>query len=131
MEELATLADKIQEEVAPGVTPVSAVQFIAPAAAAPYSMQDEMAELRKMVAKLTTRVEELSRQSRSERRGRSKGNNSNSGNRHRQSRSPSTHMGSTQCWYHFYYGSKASKYVPPCAYSASKPQNQGNANASN
>ena len=129
LEELATLADKILE-VAPSFTPVSAVQFSA-AATAPYSVQDEIAELRKMVAKLTTRVEELAQQSRSDGRGRPRGpNSSNSGNRYRQSRSPSAHKGSTQCWYHFYYGSKASKCVPPCTFS-SKPQNQGNSNASN
>ena len=96
LKELTTLADKILE-VAPSFTPVSAVQFSA-AATAPYSVQDEMAELRKMVAKLTTRVEELSRQSRSDGRGRSQGRNtSNSGNSYRQSRSPSSHKGSTQC----------------------------------
>ncbi|XP_075985607.1 uncharacterized protein LOC142982808 [Anticarsia gemmatalis] len=111
-EQLADLADNIQETVAP--CNVAATSCNSRDAAS------EIAELRKMVEQLSLKVDECTRASYS---SRSSGQQHSPSRRHRsrnrsrsRSRSSANHRNHPTCWYHYNFGDKAARCDKPCDY---------------
>ena len=131
IDKLAIIADNILE-----VTPSSSSVVTSVIAAASSSPSREMKELRDMISKLSIEVESLSKQVQRSSRSRTNSRNKSKRRYGSQSRSPSrsenapTHAGGA-CWYHWRFGERASKCVPPCTYIGNKSGNQLNENASN
>lgn len=90
LEALATLADKVLETTTPGHV----------YAAASTSLDARIAALEASLTKLTTSLNSVDR---SRSRSRSSGPRQRSRSRH------------SKCWYHFKFGDKAKKCVPPCS----------------
>ncbi|XP_038060484.1 uncharacterized protein LOC119731383 [Patiria miniata] len=120
IEQLADLADKIVE-----VSPPSTASAVGIAAPAPYSppqtqlpqahpdilvLQDQMASLTRQVQALTTQLQHGQARSRS--RGRPK---SRTYPADRSPSAPAGRSGDRQCWYHWKFGSKATKCTSPCS----------------
>ena len=126
IDQLAVIADRVLE-----VTPQPEMQIAAATSLQlTESAHSETSELRKMIETLTEKVNALS----SKLRSRSRSRSNNRGNRRRdgetrrpRSPTPNDHQGD-DCWYHWRYGDKAHKCLPPCTYGKTK---QGNENASN
>ena len=126
IDQLAVIADRVLE-----VTPQPEMQKAAATSLQlTESAHSETSELRKMIETLTEKVNALS----SKLRSRSRSRSNNRGNRRRdgetrrpRSPTPNDHQGD-DCWYHWRYGDKAHKCLPPCTYGKTK---QGNENASN
>ena len=126
IDQLAVMADRVLE-----VTPQPEMQIAAATSLQlTESAHSETSELRKMIETLTEKVNALS----SKLRSRSRSRSNNRGNRRRdgetrrpRSPTPNDHQGD-DCWYHWRYGDKAHKCLPPCTYGKTK---QGNENASN
>lgn len=109
LEEVAELADRIQDVVNPQV----AAATPAPALLAPSRSDDlmvtQIAALTRQVEALTTRVERMSR---------SRGKSYTRSHHRSRSRSHSNYKKHPTCWYHFKFGDKASKCTQPCDYNA-------------
>ena len=106
---LATLADKIMEVATPA-PPVAAF------AASNTTPSSEVAELRQQISTLSAQVQALTNrytsQPRSGPRGRSP---TPSRSPYRRNSSTERHA-SSQCWYHWRFGSAARKCNPPCSF---------------
>ncbi|KAL0848769.1 hypothetical protein ABMA28_013200 [Loxostege sticticalis] len=111
LEQLAELADRIQEITGSG-TNVAAASTPTAGTSTPAS---EIAELRKMVERLEAKLDQQTRMSRSNNRSRSQQRRSSSRS---QSRSASSYKRHPVCWYHWKFGSQAHKCQPPCDYKA-------------
>lgn len=110
LEQLADLADRIQEITSPGhVAATSSAQVSS------QSTNSEISELRKMVERLATRLEEHTRSSRGTRRARPQQRRYSSRS---SSRSASNYGRNPICWYHTKFGSKAQRCQKPCDYRA-------------
>lgn len=115
LEQLADLADRIQEISAPGN--VAAASASSSRAEPASSTSGEIAELRKMVERLAVKLDEYTRESRPRRQGHPE-------RRHRSqsrgtTRSASSYRQYPVCWYHSNYKSKAIKCQKPCDYNKS------------
>lgn len=107
LEQLADLADRIQEISAPAN--VAATSSVGP------STGSEIAELRKMVEHLTMKLDEHTRTSSRSNRSRPQYRSQRTSSRSR-TRSASNYRRYPICWYHAKYGSKAHKCQKPCDY---------------
>lgn len=131
LEQLADLADRIQEITTP--SNVAAASVPVPKSE-PSSASVEIAELKRMVERLAIKLDEHTRESRSRRRNRSDRSDraglsdhsdlSDLPDRHRSSsrsmtRSASVYHQYPICWYHATYGSRARKCQTPCDYKRS------------
>ncbi|XP_049886423.1 uncharacterized protein LOC126380886 [Pectinophora gossypiella] len=114
VQQLADLADRIQEITQPNVASTSS----AAPAIAPYGggANNEIAELRKMVEHLALKLEDHTRATRRS-YDRSRPQQRRTSSRQR-SRSNSSYRKYPVCWYHAKFGSKASKCLKPCDYKA-------------
>ncbi|XP_072929578.1 uncharacterized protein [Epargyreus clarus] len=114
LEELSDLADRIQDIITPGGVVASTA---VPVTVASGHQNSEIAELRKMVEQLTTRMDRLSREPRREiRRPRPRRRASSSSSR---TRSQSSYRRHPMCWYHFKFGSNAHRCQLPCDFEKS------------
>lgn len=114
LDQLADLADRIQDITTPGGVVASSAM---PGTTAGGPQTSEIAELRKMVAQLTTRLDRLSREpQRKSHRSRPRRRASSSSSR---TRSQSSYRRHPMCWYHFKFGSKAEKCQLPCDFNKS------------
>lgn len=109
LEEVAELADRIQDLV-PASPQVAATSS---PAAIPGSSVDQMhnqiAELTRQVQALTSQVNRLSRPRHRSSRSTSRGRSSST-------RSHSNYRRWPNCWYHYKFGEKATRCVKPCDY---------------
>lgn len=112
LEQLADLADRIQELTAP-----PAVAMTSAVAQVNGNSSNEIAELRKMVERLAMKIDEQSRPSRRP-HDRSRPRRRQSPARPR-SRSNSSYRKYPICWYHFKFGPKAHQCITPCDYGKS------------
>lgn len=118
LEKLAELADKVYE-IAPSVPQVASASTATPTSSTATNYGEliqEISQLRKQVAALTTKVNQ---------RGRSRSQNNNK-NRYDRSRSrsrprqpPPNHP---HCFYHYTYGDKARKCKQPCSFQSENTQ---------
>lgn len=116
LDELAGLADRIQEVTSPTPYQVATTSTAVPS----DSSRGEIAELRKMVEQLSTKLDRFTRGS--------YGVNHHSRPQRRSSRSPSrsrfrsqsSHRKQPVCWYHWKFGEKANKCQMPCDFKAGK-----------
>lgn len=110
LEKLALLADKIHEATSNGTPHVAAASTSA-ISPPPVSVIDELG--RKIEA-LTKKIDAMSTSKRHrDSRPRSKSRNK----RDKSSRSRSRAGAKRLCWYHYKFGEKAAKCIPPCSYS--------------
>ncbi|XP_046976519.1 uncharacterized protein LOC124542635 [Vanessa cardui] len=113
LEQLADLADRIQEVTSPcSVATMSSSQTL------PSVQSDEIAELKKMVQLLTVKLDEHTRGSccsivRSRQRDRKRSPS------RRRNRSGSSHRKYPTCWYHTKFGAQALKRLKPCEFAKS------------
>ncbi|XP_072934951.1 uncharacterized protein [Epargyreus clarus] len=116
LDELADLADRVQEMTSP-----ASYQVAATSTSGPYnSCRGEIAELRKMMEQLSTKVDRLTGDSCGcKHRSRSHRLSSRSPSRSR-FRSQSSYRRQPLCYYHWKYGEKANKCQTPCDYRAGK-----------
>ncbi|XP_072934964.1 uncharacterized protein [Epargyreus clarus] len=114
LEQLAELADRVQEIAAPPNVAATSASCNAPGPSS--STSSEIAELKRMVECLTIKLDEHTRQSRCTER---------SGPRRRRSSSRSASRSASRyrmypiCWYHETFGSRAHKCLKPCDYKES------------
>ncbi|KAJ8017999.1 hypothetical protein HOLleu_44254 [Holothuria leucospilota] len=140
IEQLSLIADKVLE-VTPNVSSVAAITKSSPppanVVAANFSpsianSSSEIDELRSLVSKLTTKVDALTDQLAQRSRGRSRDRAYRGKRQFSRSRSKSRprfyEKPGGYCWYHFKFGKKAEKCIPPCSYG--KSGEQGNNKAS-
>lgn len=110
LEQLADLADRIQEIAAPcSVAATSA----GPSHSGPTS---EIAELRKMVEHLALKLDEHTRRSNERGRSRERRRSKSRSN----TRSESSYRLYPVCWYHSKFGSRASSCIKPCDFNKAK-----------
>ncbi|XP_063838255.1 uncharacterized protein LOC135087418 [Ostrinia nubilalis] len=112
LEQLADLADRIQEITGPGCHVATTSK---PTASSSNASNSEIAELRMMVERLESKMDQYSRASRPQNRSRPQQRQPSSRS---QSRSSSDYNRHPVCWYHWKYGSKARKCQKPCDYKA-------------
>lgn len=108
MEELAELADRINDVVGPQVACTSAVAKATPSSSA----NPEIAALARQVEKLTQKIDRMSRP-----RQRS---SSHSNHRSSSLRSQSSYSKFPLCWYHQKFGERAKKCQKPCDYNTAE-----------
>lgn len=114
LDQLADLADRIMDITTPGGVVASTA---VPGTAAGGSQTSEVAELRRMVAQLTTRLDRLTRDPRHEtRRSRSRRRSPSASSC---TRSQSSYRRHPTCWYHFKFGADAHKCQAPCDFNKS------------
>lgn len=111
LDQLADLADRIQEITGPGCHVASTSTPVAVSSS--KTSNSEIAELRMMVERLESKLDQYTRASRPQNRSRPQQRqpHSRSG-----SRSSSNYNRHPVCWYHWKYGSKARKCQKPCDY---------------
>ncbi|XP_041981635.1 uncharacterized protein LOC121735034 [Aricia agestis] len=110
LEQLADLADKIQEITLPGnVASTSSV----PAVSASSSASSEIAELKKMVQNLTLKLEEHSRTANC-RAYQSRPKHRRNPDQRPRSRSNSSYRRRPLCWYHAKFNDRAKYCIQPC-----------------
>lgn len=112
LEQLADLADRVQELTSPYGFAVTAVSSSSPA---PICYVNEITELKKMVEHLAVKLDEHTRSSCSSnyRSGRPRSQRKQSSSRQR-SRSHSSYKRYPVCWYHSKFGDNARSCVKPC-----------------
>ena len=124
IEQLADIADKIVEVSVPSISTFkAAVPLPEPGHAAAASIHT----LEARIDQLTTQVQALTCQLSQRPRQWSQSRGPSTTDRRFRSRSPA--HSSTECWYHWRFGPKAQKCIPPCTYKSS-PHTQGNLEAS-
>lgn len=107
LEQLADLADRIQEIAVPNVASTSQMPTTST-----DNASKEIAELRKMVEHLSTKLDRITRSSRRDERKQHRGR-STSRSVHR---SNSSYRRYPVCWYHFKFGDQARTCQKPCDY---------------
>lgn len=110
LQQLADLADRIQEITAPG----QIAETSSRETSSHSSITAEISELRQMVMRLEAKLDQQAHSSRSSNRSRShqRRTSSRSG-----SRSTSSYRRYPLCWYHQKFGSDAKRCVKPCDFS--------------
>ncbi|XP_034837854.1 uncharacterized protein [Maniola hyperantus] len=112
LDELATLADTVNEVI--GTSQVH--QLAAPAPAPPAAASAEFNDLKRTIADLTRQVAALSASSRSRSRSKSKGNTG--WRRRSRSQSHEDLTNDAFCWYHRKFRENATRCRAPCSYTA-------------
>ncbi|XP_030022560.2 uncharacterized protein LOC115441795 [Manduca sexta] len=117
LDQLADLADRIQELTQPCGPAVAAASS---SSYAPQAPSNEIAEIKQMIGKLARKLDEHTRSSRCTSHGRSRPRQrSESPSRNSRSRSQSSYRRYPICWYHFKFGENARRCVRPCDYGKS------------
>lgn len=110
MEQLADLADRIQELTSP-----CNVAATSSRSAHVTHQSDEIAELKKMVQQLTLKLDEHTRASCCS-TGRSRQTGRRGSSSQQRSRSNSSYRKYPVCWYHAKFAAEAHKCIKPCDY---------------
>lgn len=117
LEQLADLADRIQDITEPGNVAATS----SPSLATSNNVPSEIAELRMMVQHLTKKVDELMREPRhSGRTDRSRPRRRSSPPSRDRTRSRSSYQRYPICWYHATFGANAHKCQKPCDFKESE-----------
>lgn len=117
LEQLADLADRIQEISAPGNVAAASASSSGPGPVS--STSGEIAELRKMVERLAVKLDEHTRESRSRRYDRSDQQHRRRSSSRSTTRSASSYRQYPVCWYHTIFKLKARKCQKPCDFNKS------------
>lgn len=118
LEQLADLADRIQEISAPGN--VAAAAASGSGSEPVSSTSGEIAELRKMVERLAVKLDEHTRESRSRRPDRSDNQHRRHSSSRSRTRSASNYRQYPICWYHAIYKARARNCHKPCDFNKSE-----------
>ena len=114
LEQVAVIADKIIEVAPP---PTVAACSNTPS---PHAIDERIGELQAQVNQLTNLVQGLVTSGPQIRRSRSRNRStSRKSDRYRSPSKQSKDVPGSECWYHWRFGDKATKYVKPCSYTES------------